>query len=83
MELKISDKYRVTGESLNFVLQKKIISKKNPGVETWLTVGYYPTLHGVFNDIVRENIVDTAGELKQVLDAIEKSTNDIIAALQN
>jgi mannose-1-phosphate guanylyltransferase len=82
MLLKISDKYRVTGESLNFVLQKKIQSKKTPGKIKWSTIGYYSNLSNIASDIIKENIINTEGELKQVIDCINESTKSILSALE-
>jgi len=83
MLLKISDKYRVTGQPLNFVLEKRIISKKTPGKVSWTTTGYYASLEGLLSDMIKERIIDTDGELKQVIESISEAKSEIIEAIKD
>jgi len=80
MLLNISDKYRVTGIPLNFVLKEKGISKE--GKVVWKTTGYYPTLESLFRCMIKENIIDTEGEVKQVVDKIDEVCEKILTAIK-
>ena len=88
--LKINKDYHVDGEPLNFTLMKRHVVQKNfsgkgeskEGQEVWKVAGYYSSIEAIADKIIKDNIIDSEGELEQVMSAIENAKNDILSALQ-
>jgi hypothetical protein len=80
MIIKLNDKYRLTSEPMNIVLERKTIAKtgKNAGQEYWIVEGYYPNLKSALDGLFRKHIETTKAEgIQNIINAIETFTQDI------
>jgi len=73
MEIYIGDKYRITSDPLNIMLEQKTIGKgeKNMGKVVWVNKGYYPNIETACLALLelRMNTSDarSIGELMQLV----------------
>ena len=77
------DPYKITSDSYNFILNRKIISKR--GKETLEVVGYYATLEGVLRRLVGEAVgdsdVETVQQLVDKLEAVQAQISEAVKKL--
>ena len=64
------DPFKITADSYNFILSKKVVS--NRGKEILEVVGYYATLEGVFKRLLGEAVGNSdVKTVQQLLDKLE------------
>ena len=57
MEIQINDKYKLTTDELNVILQKKVThKKKNATGSGWKPIGYYQKMEHALDRLVDETI---------------------------
>ena len=74
------DPYKITADSYNFILSKKVVSKR--GKEVLEVVGYYITLEGVFKRLIGEAVGNSdVKTVQQLLDKLEAVHSQISEAV--
>jgi hypothetical protein len=88
MNLQIIEKWRITTDSHNFILEQKRIKgdkSKNAGEEYYSQVGFYVNLSGAFDGLLRhellESDIQTVKELSELLQALRASIREVGDAL--
>lgn len=75
--IKINEKYYITADANQYVLQEKTVvqdkGSKNHGKEAYITRGYYPTIEGCLNGIIKKESREYI--LKQYIVSIEEAIN--------
>ncbi len=86
MELTIDDKFRITSDDRNFILERKKVAgdeAKEPGREYWTDATYHSTLQQACQKALREQISTSAAcELGQVIAAIERAERTVAHAVE-
>ncbi|MCE6966085.1 DUF5405 family protein [Enterobacter sp. MW07] len=76
INLKVSEKYVITSDQFQFILQEKKIAKsgKNAGKEWLDTIGFYPTINKLVSGLVLHEVF--TGEAQR-FDEIEKQIEQL------
>lgn len=82
MLIQVSEKYRVTGIKMNFVLEEKKVrgdKSKEAGQEYWDESGYYSNLEQLLNALFTRQFQESEVEgIKALIDEIRVSTGVIL-----
>ena len=76
----VDDKWKITSDKYNFILKKKVTTKKK---ESWKTVGYYGTIKDVVGSIVVKDMKELPDEISDLLKKIDKETDVILEKIKN
>ena len=88
MNIKLTEKYYLTSDKLNYILQERQIIKKGEriGAETFVPFAYFGNFKHLANTIleleIRESDITELKEIKDLLIKIETEINDNICHLK-
>jgi hypothetical protein len=81
INIELNDKYNITSDKLNFILQEKRISKKTNNVRL-VDVGYYGEFQQLVNALIQKEIKESdVTSLKELGLLINTVTNEITKRL--
>lgn len=89
MNIRINDKYRITSDSANFILEECHIGDKEGsmsfGKEVWKQVGFYQSINGLLNGLLRRTALESDAKtiqgLKDVFDGVHESIDALTEQL--
>lgn len=85
MTIILSEKYKLTSDARNIMLEEKKIVKagENKGQENWENVGYYPNLQWAVNAIVRRGIQTTEVEgIQNIINCIKEAVASLSGQIE-
>ena len=80
MELKINDNYKITTDSMNYIMNEKQVVKsgKKKGQVKWKSIGYYSSLESLFNNYFDVRLMKSnANGLSEVLKVCKEIKEEI------
>ena len=80
MELKINDNYKITTDSMNYIMNEKQVVKsgKKKGQVKWKSIGYYSSLESLFNNYFDVRLMKSnANGLSEVLEVCKEIKEEI------
>lgn len=88
MLIQINDKYRITSDPLNIIVEKLTTPKEEEGKEkkapSWRAEGYYPNLEYACMGLLKHRICKSdAQTITELKDYIAGVKNEIINAINN
>lgn len=75
----INATYRIAQDSMNYILQKRSVSRKE-GTESWHSIGYYQTIKQLYHALVEIGIKET---LLSDLTALNQKVEDLHSLIEN
>lgn len=85
MELVIDDRYRITADDRNFIVERRKVIKsgEKAGESTWGNATYHGNLTQACQKVLREHISTSAAcELGQVIEAVERAERAVTQAVR-
>ena len=89
MKIKINDKFRVTTDKDNFILEQSRVAgekAKNTGEFVWKQEGFYTTFDSALRGLLRRELLDcdaeTVEELRAVVQDVQEHIDVIKRALE-
>ena len=84
MELKIEQDYKITSDSLQYILQERkvVIEGDKKGKEYWVNVGYYGKIYQALRSYkelqIRNSSVTTARELMDLIKKLDEKIETLL-----
>ena len=86
MILQINDKYRITTDDSNVIIEEGRIvgdKAKNPGEKVWRQIGFFPNLEQACKRILDLGVYEsTAEDIKSLLQAVDTLKSEIVSAIR-
>jgi hypothetical protein len=85
MTIILSEKYKLTSDAGNVILEEKKIVKagENKGLENWENIGYYPNLQWAVNAVIRKGIQTTEVEgIQNIINCIKEAVASLSGQIE-